>query len=139
MIILDTNVLSAMMPVPADQMLLRWLDSLPRASVWTTSINVFEVRFCLATMTAGKRQRALEGGFQRVLMEALQNRVLDFDAAAASEAALLAARRRRSGRPVGDRDTQIAGIALARRAAIATRDARDFEDVGVAILDPWKD
>jgi hypothetical protein len=54
----------------------------------------------------------------------LENRVLDFDSAAAAEAASLAAICQKAGRPVDVRDTMIAGIALARRAMLATRNAR---------------
>ena len=41
------------------------------------------------------------------------------------------------GRPVDIRDTQIAGIALARRATLATRNVRHFGDLKVPIIDPW--
>jgi toxin FitB len=46
---------------------------------------------------------------------------LDFDSAAAAEATSLAAAQQKSGRSVDMRDTQIAGIALVRHAALATR------------------
>ena len=139
MIVLDTNVLSAFMLEVPDPRVVRWLDANPRESMWTTSITLFEIRYGLATMPPGRRRRTLEEAFERQVSVVLQNRVLDFDAAAATEAAMLAASRKHKGRPIETRDAQIAGIARARRAAIATRDAKDFEDVGVTILDPWRD
>jgi predicted nucleic acid-binding protein len=36
------------------------------------------------------------------------------------------------------RDTQIAGIALARRATLATCNLKHFQDLSVAVIDPWK-
>jgi predicted nucleic acid-binding protein len=33
---------------------------------------------------------------------------------------------------------QIAGIALARRATLATRNVRHFQDLNVPVVDPWK-
>ena len=63
--------------------------------------------------------------------------MLDFDSAAATEAALLAAERQKNGRPVDMRDTQITGIALARRATLATRNVRHFRDLKISIVDPW--
>jgi hypothetical protein len=69
-----------------------------------------------------------------LLAEDLENRVLDFDAAAAVEAAALAATRQKAGHPVDMRDTQIAGIALVQRASIATRNVRRFEDLKVPIV-----
>jgi toxin FitB len=80
---------------------------------------------------------ALESAFDRLLQEDLENRVLDFDSAAATAAASLAAARQKSGRPVDLRDTQIAGIALARRATLATRNVRHFADLKISIIDPW--
>ncbi len=62
---------------------------------------------------------------------------LPFDASAAAQAATLAAERKQRGRPVDMRDTFIAGIALARRASIATRNTRHFDDLTVPLLNPW--
>ncbi len=36
------------------------------------------------------------------------------------------------------RSAQIAGIALARRATLATRNVRHFQDLKVPVVDPWK-
>ena len=88
-------------------------------------------------LAKGRRQKALEAAFDRLLSEYLENRVLDFDSAAAMEAALFAAARQTTGRPVDIRDTQIAGIALARRASLATRNVRHFSDLKVPVVDPW--
>ena len=137
MIILDTNVLSALMRTRPDQAVVDWLDRQPSESVWTTSITVFEARFGLALLPSGKRRHALESAFERLLEEDLEQRVLAFDATAATEAATLAAGRREAGRPVDLRDTQIAGIALARHATIATRNLKHFDELSVPVVSPW--
>jgi hypothetical protein len=137
-IILDTNVLSALMDSRADPHVVAWLDAQPWDSVWTTAITVFEVRFGLGILPAGARRKRLTADFDRLLAEDLEQRVLDFDAAAATEAASLAAQRSARGRPVDIRDTQIAGIARARRAALATRNVKHFDDAGVILVDPWR-
>ena len=137
MIILDTNVLSALMRTAPDAPVVKWLDRQPAESVWITSITVFEARLGLALLPQGRRRRALEAAFARLLEDDLENRVLDFDAAAATSAASLAADRQRAGRPADMRDTQIAGIALARHATLATRNVRHFADLKVPVVDPW--
>jgi hypothetical protein len=73
-----------------------------------------------------------------MLRDDLAGRVAAFDDTAASEAAKLDARRRRAGRSIDFRDTQIAGIALARRAGIATGNVRHFEDLGLSVVNPWE-
>ncbi|MBN8510708.1 MAG: type II toxin-antitoxin system VapC family toxin [Burkholderiales bacterium] len=138
MIILDTNVLSALMRTAPEPQVVRWLDRQPAESIWITSITLFETRLGLALLPRGRRRQALESAFDRLLVEDLEGRVLDFDSAAAVEAAALAAARQRAGRPVDMRDTQIAGIALARRAALATRNTRHFKDLSITVLDPWQ-
>jgi toxin FitB len=136
-IILDTNVLAALMRTTPDAAVLEWLDRQPADSVWITSITLFETRFGLALLPAGRRRQVLEASFDDLLREDLENRVLDFDSAAATAAASLAAARQKSGRPVDMRDTQIAGIVLARRATLATRNIRHFVDLKISIIDPW--
>ena len=138
MIVLDTNVLSTLMRKLPDAAVVRWLDRQPAESIWITSVTLFEARLGLALLPDGKRRAALASAFARLLEEDLQNRVLDFDTGAAIEAAELAARRQRAGRPVDIRDTQIAGIALARRATLATRNARHFADLKINVIDPWQ-
>jgi predicted nucleic acid-binding protein len=136
-IILDTNVLGALMRPAPDTAVVRWLDRQPAESIWITSITLFEARFGLALLPSGRRRQRLESEFDRLLHEDLENRVLDFDGAAATEAATLAAVRQKSGRPVDMRDTQIAGIALARHATLATRNVRHFAELEISIVDPW--
>ncbi len=137
MIILDTNVLSALMQATPDVRVVAWLDRQAPESIWTTSITLFESRLGLALLPEGRRRQALEASFEQLLNEDLQNRVFVFDTAAALEAAVLAATQRRAGRPVDLRDTQIAGIAVARRASIATRNLRHFQDLAVPVINPW--
>jgi toxin FitB len=74
-----------------------------------------------------------------VLREEIGERYLFFDIAAAKQAAELMALRKFRGRPVELRDTMIAGIALATRAALATRNTSHFEDLSVPLINPWKD
>ena len=137
MIILDTNVLSALMRTTPEPDVVNWLDRQPPESVWISSITLFETRLGLALLPAGRRREGLEASFAQLLADDLENRVLPFDEAAANEAADLAATRQRKGTPVDFRDTQIAGIAVARKAALATRNTRHFADLPVRIINPW--
>jgi hypothetical protein len=136
-IVLDTNVLSALMRTTPDQAVVAWLDRQPAESVWITSITVFEARLGLALLPSGRRRRTLESKFEQLLKDDLEHRVLDFDAAAARTAAALAAERQRRGRVADMRDTLIAGIALTRRATLATGNVRHFGDLHIPVINPW--
>jgi len=138
MIIVDTNVLSALMRQTPDPQVVEWLDRQPAESIWITSITLFEARFGLALLPKGRRRQTLEASFDQLLAEDLEGRVLDFDRPAAEAAALLAAQRQRDGQSIDMRDTQIAGIVVARRAKIATRNVRHFSGLQVEVINPWE-
>jgi predicted nucleic acid-binding protein len=138
MILLDTNVLSEMMlprPAPA---VVRWMDQQPRLSVWTTTVNVFEIRAGLLAIPAGKQQTELQERFERILSFAIQGRLVSFDRAAAEAAAELHARGLKKGRSREYRDTMIAGIVLASHATLATRNVKHFEDIAKSVVNPWE-
>ena len=120
-----------------DAEVIAWLDQQPAQSVWITVITLFEARFGIALLKPSRRRQEIEKALTKVLREDLDGRVLDFDVASAEKAATLAAERQRAGRPVDFRDTQIAGIALARHGTLATRNTKHFGDLSVPVVDPW--
>lgn len=138
LILLDTNVLSALMQREPDQTVVAWLDEQPAESVWTTAITVFEVRMGVELLAKGRRRSQLEQEFDRLLIEDLDGRVQLFDRAAADAAGTIAASRQRADRTVEIRDVQIAGVASSRKATLATRNVRHFEDLGIRLVNPWK-
>jgi toxin FitB len=138
MILLDTNVLSALMRDAPDAMVTGWLDRQPAESIWITSLTLFEVRFGLALLPPERKRRALEAAFDRLLDEDLEQRIVDVDPSAAAAAATLAPARQAAGRPVDVRDTLIGGIALAQRATLATWNVRHFADFDVPVVNPWE-
>jgi len=137
MIILDTNVLSALMRRIPDKDVIAWLDKQPRTSIWTTSVTILEVRFGLQTMPVGKRRAALMRAFETLLADKIGRRIAPFDTAAAQQAGDLMAVRYKQGRPGELRDAMIAGIVLACHATLATRHTSHFEDLSVPVINPW--
>jgi hypothetical protein len=138
MIVLDTNVISEFMGPAPEQRVAQWMDLQSRSSVWTTSINVYEIRSGLLAMPDGKRRAALVMKFEQLLQSGLEGRILDFDSDSALRAAELSVDRRRRGRPVDARDTMIAGIVIASHATLATRNVKHFEEIAPSLVNPWE-
>lgn len=138
MIVIDTNVLSALMREVPERSVVEWLDRQAPDSVWITSITLLEARLGMALLPKGKRRQTLESAFEKLMIEDLEGRILDFDQPAAEAAAQLAAGRQRRGQTIDVRDTQIAGIVTARRAEFATRNVKHFSDLNVAVINPWE-
>jgi hypothetical protein len=136
MIILDTNVLSALMRNVSDPQIVTWLNQQPRSSIWTSSVTIFEIELGLQIMPAGKKKTSLSEDFRR-LLERLDHRIAPFDHEAALFAAELAGSRQTRGRSVDFRDTMIAGTVLAQRATLATGNTAHFSDLSVTVINPW--
>ena len=137
MILLDTNVISeAMRPVP-DQLVLAWLDAVTGDEVYTTAICEAELLYGIALLPEGRRRAELEQVAARLFADRLRGRVLAFDQAAAPHFAAIASSRRATGTPISIQDAQIAAIARAAGATIATRNTADFLGTGVAVVNPW--
>ena len=137
MIILDTNVVSELMEVEPAAEVEAWLDRTDESALWLTTILVFEIKGGLDRMDDGRRKRRLLAALDALLQIDFRERVLPFDLDAAMEAARLEAERVRRGRPIDIRDTLIAGIAISRGAAIATRNIRHFADLPIDVINPW--
>jgi toxin FitB len=136
MIILDTNVLSALMRNVPDVQVVAWLDRQPRASIWTTTVTVFEIYLGLEVMATGKKKLVLSEQFDRLLGK-IDHRIAAIDEEAGRQAANLAAARRTKGRVADLRDTMIAGIVLAHHASLATRNVVHFSDISATVVNPW--
>ena len=138
MMILDTNVLSALMMQPADPAVVAWLDRQARESIWTTSITLLEIHYGLNVMADGRRRKSRLGAFRRLVDEMLEERIAGFDRNAAEATAGLMAARKTAGKPVDLRDCMIAGIVHARKASLATRNVKHFADADIKITNPWQ-
>jgi len=137
MIILDTNVLSELMrPKPSPQVA-AWVAKQPATELFTTSITEAEIFHGIELLTKGKRREGLLAAAEAMFAEDLAGRVLGFESDAARAFSRIAVDRRSLGRPVSHADAQIAAIARVRRAALATRNIEDFEDCGIAVVNPW--
>ena len=69
----------------------------------------------------------------------LEGRVLPFDAAAADQLAIAGEKVEKFGAKIVAPDAYIAATALARGFAVATRNTKHFEPIGVAIINPWEE
>jgi predicted nucleic acid-binding protein len=137
MIVLDTNVVSELLrPRPAPQVE-AWLAEQDGATVFFTAVGEAELRHGVAILPAGQRREALAEAIEDMLDEVFGDCILPFDRAAARAYAAIAAARRAVGRPISQFDCQIAAIARAHVAAVATRNTGDYDGCGITVIDPW--
>ncbi|MCY3545331.1 MAG: type II toxin-antitoxin system VapC family toxin [Gemmatimonadetes bacterium] len=135
--LLDTNVVSELVRKSPNPAVVSWVSAHPLEDLFLSAVSEAELRYGAAIVPAGRRRDRLFLQIEGMLREAFADRVLPFDSDAAGAYANIAARRRAAGRHVAVADCQIAAIAASRGMAVATRNVRDFEDMGIEIVDPW--
>lgn len=131
--LLDTNVISETTRTAPDPNVLAYLAGEP--DLWLSAVVVHELQLGIQLRPAGRR-RDHASDLVKALV-ATSRRVVPVGLAEAEHAAELRARARRSGRTLHLADALIAATAGLRRLALATRNTRDFEGLGVRLINPW--
>ncbi len=134
MIVLNTNVLSEPLKTDAEEAVLRWIAA--QDDIATTAVTVAELLTGARRLPPGRRRDELLVGIERVL-GAFPASVLPYDEAAARRYAEMQESRRSAGAPLSVEDGMIAAICSSRSLALATRNTKDFEGLGVRLIDPW--
>lgn len=137
MIVLDTNVLSEFMREHPDRHVYDWLDRQNPSEVFTTAITKAEVYYGIEIKAHGKKRASLEAFAERMFGGTFKGKILPFDSNAAPYFARMSASLKSRGKKMNEFDAQIAAIAHARAAVLATRNTDDFEECGIELIDPW--
>ena len=135
MIVVDTNVISEPLKPAPNPLVLTWLAE-NSAEIALSAITVYELLYGVQRLPRGRRRVRLTEAIERMIRDA-GDRVLAYDDEAARCHATLRATREGAGKTTSVEDGMIAAIALARGAAVASKNVADFEGFGVPVVNPW--
>lgn len=137
MLVLDTNVVSALMQPTLPPAVAAWMDSQVLPDLFITTVSQAEIFAGIEILPSGRRRQDL-GLMASVLFEQeFSGRFLPFCSTSARNFARFLAERRRIGRPAGMADMMIAAIACTHRAPVITRDVAGFAGIGIEVVNPW--
>ena len=137
MIVLDTNVVSELLRPSPDESVVAVVDGWEAADLALTAVTVAELLAGVAVLPRGRRKASLGERLAGLMDEAFASVVLPFDARSASHYAEVIEARRLAGAPITVLDAQIAAISRQYDATLATRNTRDFQGVGLELINPW--
>ena len=137
MIILDTNVLSEQIKPEPSLVVMTWAATVPSSELFTTTISEAEMLIGVELMPAGRRRDLLAAQIANIFHRDFEDRILPFDSRAARAISSMQLLLGRQGRPIIDTDSMIAAIAKAHSATVCTRNVRDFQRLGVTVVNPW--
>ncbi|KQM34017.1 MULTISPECIES: type II toxin-antitoxin system VapC family toxin [unclassified Rhizobium] len=137
-LLLDTNVLSEVTKPRPNKDVLTWLHELDEDRTFISIVSIAEIRRRVALMDKGRKQDALDKWLTDDLPQRFENRIIPVEGLVARAWGDLMALAKRSGRGLASMDGMIAATAVAHQLSLATRNTKDFEGLGINIIDPWK-
>jgi toxin FitB len=132
--ILDTMVVSERTKPRPNASVRAWLNTLEPASQFVSAISIGEISFGIRRMGSGRDKRRLEAWLSGELIPLFAGRILSVDVQVAERWGIL---RHEVGRSLSAADSLIGATALVHGLAVATRNERDFDDLGVRVINPW--
>ena len=135
MILLDTNVWSALNRPRQNQRVIEWFAG-KEQQAWLSVIVIAEIRMGIENPAAEAKRDALTQWLAD-LETRYADRILAFDRNAAHVFGRLVAQRKLQQQETKLLDLQIAAQALAHDVQVATGNVRDFDWTGVKLIDPW--
>lgn len=136
MIVVDTNVVSELMKAEPSAAVRAWMVAHGQHDLRITAITAAEILYGIQRLPSGRRRTALRDAAVEIF-SGFSEDVLPFDLAAATVYPEIVDHRDRKGAPISGYDAQIAAICRTKGAQLATRNERDFADLGIELMNPW--
>jgi len=137
--LLDTNIPSETLRPSPDAKVAAWLESHPKNSQFLSVVTLGELRRGITLLAPGARRTQLERFIELTVPLWFADRVLPVTQAIAERWGILDGQRQAAGRPLSVPDGMIAATALEHRLTVATRNTKDFEGLGLTVINPWLD
>jgi predicted nucleic acid-binding protein len=134
--LLDTHVLSELRRKQPNKGVSAWFAQRPASSLYLSVLTLGELRKGIDGVQDDARKLALSDWLHTELSMFFLGRVLSIDEQVAYRWGQLVAA---AGRPLPAIDSLLAATALVHGLHMVTRNAKDFEGLGLDVINPWTD
>lgn len=132
--LLDTNVVCELARTRSNPEVLAWFRQIPESGLHLSVLSLGEIRKGVDVLEAGPRREKLRVWLEQEVPARFERRLLPVTAEVADRWGRLLASCRR---PVPAIDGLLAATALHHDLRLVTRNERDFQFPGLAVVNPW--
>jgi predicted nucleic acid-binding protein len=132
--LLDTNVLSELRRKTPDAGVVEWFSRRPVSTLYLSVLTLGELRKGIEGVAEAERRMALTDWLETDLPGFFAGRILPIDVQVADRWGRLVAA---AGRPLPAIDSLLGATAAQHGLSMVTRNARDFADLGLDVINPW--
>lgn len=135
--LLDTNVVSEWVKPQPDRNVISWLADVDEDRVFISVMSFAEIRRGLELLPAGRRRERLAAWLAEELPARFEERILNIDQHVAETWGVVMVRGQKLGLTLGSMDAFFAATTEAHGLTLVTRNVKDFQALGISLLDPW--
>jgi toxin FitB len=136
--LLNTNVPSEMTRIRPAPQVERWLDEADDSQLFLSVLSIAEILRAITRLPASKRRNQLQQWLDETLRPWFEDRILPVTQPIAERLGRLAGERDLKGLTLPVPDGLIAATALEHDLTIVTRNMKNFEGLGVPLINPWE-
>ena len=134
--LLDTNIISELGKPEPEKSVVDFVSLLPVA--WLSTITLHELEYGIALIPEGRKKQNIDKAISG-LVSFYGDYIISVGEPEAHQAALMRASRELDGRTLHLADSLIAGTAKVHNLAVVTRNVKDFVDLDIEVVNPFKD
>ncbi|MFO7605133.1 MAG: type II toxin-antitoxin system VapC family toxin [Desulfurivibrionaceae bacterium] len=136
--LLDTCVISELIKKSPSPKVVKWFSRIEETSLFISVLTIGEIHKGIEKLPKSKKKEKLHKWVNHDLQERFKNRIIDFDLQTATVWGQIQAHPETSGTPLPAIDGQFAATGIAHNLTVVTRNTKDMEVSGVALLNPWE-
>ena len=133
--LIDTNVLSELRRKTPDEQVVNWVSSRPATSLYLSVLTLGELRKGIESLADAKRRLKLADWLETELPLFFAGRIISIDNGVADRWGRLLAH---AGRTLPAIDSLLGATAAHHGLTMVTRNSKDFANLGLDVLNPWK-
>jgi toxin FitB len=135
--LLDTNCVSELVCPRPEPRVIEWVDAADEATLYLSVLTLGEIRKGVASLPPSKRRTRLEAWLEVDLQARFSGRIVPIDAAISDRWGSISAEAKRKGKVLPVIDGLLAATALHHNLTVVSRNASDFKQSLVRVLNPW--
>ncbi len=134
--LLDTNVISELIAPRPNPRVINWFEDADEDELFISVVSIAEIWRGIEMVASGRKRERLDAWSSDDLPARFEGRTLLVDAEIAARWAKVMTRRQAMGRVIATMDAFIAATALRHNLALVTRNAADFENLELTLVNP---
>jgi len=136
--LLDTNVISELITSNPNKNVVSFLERLNEQDLYLSVITIGEIKFGIEKLKDGAKKEKLLIWLNNDLFERFEHRIIDIDVNIMLKWGYINSKLQKIGRPIPIMDALIASTALSKNLKLLTRNEKDFKDMDVEMINPFK-